>query len=207
MAERSMARRAQREVSVDQLAQHVDAALSAGRWAVAGSIRIRATRVPPGPRPRARGDRISWPAVRLVGINHVALEVDDVEEALAWYGRFFEFELRGRAGTAMAFIDIGDQFIAIAAGRTQPPDQARHFGLVVDDKQAVRAALQAAGVSVQASGSVDFLDPWGNHVQVVDYREIQFSKAPAVLRGMGIGALEKTPAAKQELRSKGLADD
>jgi catechol 2,3-dioxygenase-like lactoylglutathione lyase family enzyme len=145
--------------------------------------------------------------VRLVGINHVALEVDDVEEALAWYERFFEFELRGRAGTAMAFIDIGDQFIAMAAGRSQPPDQERHFGLVVDDKQAVRAALQSAGVRVQASGSVDFLDPWGNHVQVVDYREIQFSKAPAVLRGMGLDALEKTPAAKGELRGKGLADD
>jgi catechol 2,3-dioxygenase-like lactoylglutathione lyase family enzyme len=145
--------------------------------------------------------------VRLVGINHVALEVDDVEEALAWYERFFAFELRGRAGTAMAFIDIGDQFIALSAGRSQPADQARHFGLVVDDKQAVRAALQAAGVSVQASGSVDFLDPWGNHVQVVDYREIQFSKAPAVLRGMGLGTLEKSPAAKQELRSKGLTDD
>jgi catechol 2,3-dioxygenase-like lactoylglutathione lyase family enzyme len=145
--------------------------------------------------------------VRVVGINHVALEVGDVEEALAWYGRFFEFELRGRAGTAMAFIDMGDQFIAMAAGRSQPPDQARHFGLVVDDKQAVRAALQAAGVNVQASGPLDFLDPWGNHVQVVDYREIQFSKAPAVLRAMGIGALEKTPAAKRELRSKGLIDD
>ena len=128
--------------------------------------------------------------MRVVGINHVALEVGDVEQALAWYGRFFEFELRGRAGTAMAFIDMGDQFIAIAAGRTQPPDQARHVGLVVDDKEAVRAALRAAGVSVQASGSLDFLDPWGNHVQVVDYREIQFSKTPAVLRGMGIGALD-----------------
>lgn len=145
--------------------------------------------------------------MRIIGINHVALDVGDVDEALAWYGRFFEFELRGRAGTAMAFIDMGDQFIAIAAGRTQPPDQARHFGLVVDDKQAVRTALQAAGVSVQASGSLDFLDPWGNHVQVVDYREIQFSKPPAVLRGMGVGALEKTTAAKQELRSKGLTDD
>ena len=207
MAERLRARPAQRQVSVDQLAQHVDAALSVGRRAVAGSIRIRATRMAPGPRRRARGDRISWPAVRLVGVNHVALEVGDVEEALAWYGRFFEFELRGRAGAAMAFIDIGDQFIAMAAGRSQPPDQARHFGLLVDDKEAVRAALRAAGVSVQASGSLDFLDPWGNHVQVVDYREIQFSKAPGVLRGMGIGALEKTPAAKQELRSKGLADD
>jgi catechol 2,3-dioxygenase-like lactoylglutathione lyase family enzyme len=145
--------------------------------------------------------------VRLVGINHVALEVGDLDEALAWYGRFFEFELRGRAGTHMAFIDMGDQFIAIAAGRTQPPDQARHFGLVVDDKEAVRAALRAAGVSVQASGSLDFLDPWGNHVQLVDYREIQFRKAPAVLRGMGLRELQKTPAAQQELRSKGFADD
>ena len=173
-------------------------------------IRIHAARMPRCPRAqaqRAHGDRISWPAVRLVGINHVALEVGDVDEAVAWYGRFFEFELRGRAGAAMAFIDMGDQFIAIAAGRTQPPDQARHVGLVVDDKEAVRAALRAAGVSVQASGALDFLDPWGNHVQVVDYREIQFSKAPAVLRGMGIGELEKTPAAKQELRRKGLADD
>ena len=155
---------------------------------------------------RAHGDRITWSAVRLVGINHVALEVGDVDEALAWYGRFFEFELRGRAGAAMAFIDMGDQFIAIAAGRTQPPDQARHIGLVVDDKEAVRAALRAAGISVQASGSLDFLDPWGNHVQVVDYREIQFSKTPAVLRGMGVGELEKTPAAKQELRGKGRAE-
>jgi catechol 2,3-dioxygenase-like lactoylglutathione lyase family enzyme len=145
--------------------------------------------------------------VRVLGINHVALEVGDVEEALAWYRRFFEFELRGRAGTTMAFIDMGDQFIAVAAGRTQPPDQARHFGLVVDDKESVRAALQAADVSVPASGAVDFLDPWGNHVQVVDYRDIQFTKAPAVLRGMGIGAIEKTPAAEEELRSKGLSDD
>ena len=166
--------------------------------------------MPRGPRAHAQrghGDRISWSAVRLVGINHVALEVGDVDEALAWYGRFFEFELRGRAGAAMAFIDMGDQFIAIGAGRTQPPDQARHMGLVVDDKEAVRAALRAAGISVQASGSLDFLDPWGNHIQVVDYREIQFTKALAVLRGMGVGELEKTAAANQELRSKGLADD
>jgi catechol 2,3-dioxygenase-like lactoylglutathione lyase family enzyme len=143
---------------------------------------------------------------RIVGINHVAIEVGDVDEALAWYRRFFEFELRGRAGARMAFIDMGDQFIAVAAGRTQPPDQARHFGLVVDDKEAVRIALQRAGLSVQGSGSVDFLDPWGNHMQVVDYREIQFSKEPAVLRGMGIGGLEKTASAREELRRKGLAD-
>jgi catechol 2,3-dioxygenase-like lactoylglutathione lyase family enzyme len=143
---------------------------------------------------------------RIVGINHVAIEVGDVEEALAWYRRLFEFELRGRAGAKMAFIDMGDQFIAVAAGRTQPPDEGRHFGLVVDNKEAVRTALQREGVSVQASGAIDFLDPWGNHVQVVDYREIQFSKEPGVLRGMGVGGLEKTPSAREELRRKGLAD-
>ena len=143
---------------------------------------------------------------RVVGINHVAIEVGDVEEALAWYGRFFDFELRGRAGGGMAFVDMGDQFIALARREPGPPDTARHFGLVVDDKEAVRTALQHAGVSVQGSGLVDFLDPWGNHVQVVDYHEIQFSKEPAVLRGMGIDGLEKTSAAREELRRKGLAD-
>ncbi|MGA2925574.1 MAG: VOC family protein [Solirubrobacteraceae bacterium] len=143
---------------------------------------------------------------RLVGINHVALEVGDVEQALGWYGRFFQFELRGRAAGRMAFIDIGDQFIALASGRTQPHDGARHFGLVVDDKEAVRAAMRAAGVGVQPSGSLDFTDPWGNHVQVVDYREIQFTKAPGVLRGMQLHDLDKTGAAQQELRDKGLAD-
>ena len=141
---------------------------------------------------------------RLVGINHVALEVDDVEEAVAWYGRFFDFELRGRAGGSMAFVDLGDQFIALAAGRTQPPDRHRHLGLVVDDKEGVRAALREAGVGVRESGSVDFLDPWGNFVQVVDYREIQFTKSPEILRGMGLEALEKTEAALDELRAKGL---
>jgi catechol 2,3-dioxygenase-like lactoylglutathione lyase family enzyme len=143
---------------------------------------------------------------RLIGINHVALEVDDVGEALDWYGRFLEFELRGRAGARMAFIDMGDQFIALAAGRTQPRDEARHFGLVVDDKESVRASLQDAGVGVQASGSLDFLDPWGNHVQVVDYRDIQFTKAPPVLRAMGIDRLPKTDAAREELRRKGVTD-
>ena len=143
---------------------------------------------------------------RIVGINHVALEVGDVDEALAWYGRFFEFELRGRAGRKMAFVDMGDQFIALAAGRAQPPDQARHFGLVVDDKEAVRRELQQAGVAVQSTGSLDFVDPWGNHAQVVDYREIQFTKAPAVLRGMGLDGLGKSDGAQQELRDKGLGD-
>jgi catechol 2,3-dioxygenase-like lactoylglutathione lyase family enzyme len=143
---------------------------------------------------------------RLVGLNHIALEVGDLDEALRWYGQFFEFELRGRAGARMAFIDMGDQFIALAAGRTQPPDDARHFGLVVDGKEAVRAAMREAGISVQSAGSLDFHDPWGNHVQVVDYREIQFTKDPAVLHGMRLDGLEKTESALEELRQKRLAD-
>jgi lactoylglutathione lyase len=144
-------------------------------------------------------------SARLIGINHVALEVANIDEALAWYGRLFEIELRGRAGRRMAFIDMGDQFLALSAGRTQPPDGARHFGLVVDDKEAVRDALQREGVPVQRSGSCDFRDPWGNNFQVVDYREIQFAKAPGVAAAMGIGGLEKTDAAQAELRAKGLA--
>ena len=143
---------------------------------------------------------------RLIGINHVALEVDDLDEALEWYGRFFEFDLRGRIGSSMAFVDMGDQFIALAAGRVQPPDQGRHFGLVVDDKEGVRAALREAGIDVQVEGSLDFLDPWGNHVQVVDYRDIQFTKAPQVLRAMAIKELSKTEAAREELRSKGISN-
>jgi lactoylglutathione lyase len=141
---------------------------------------------------------------RLVGINHIALEVGDVDDALAWYGRFFEFELRGRAGPRMAFIDMGDQFIAVAAGRSQSPDEDRHFGLVVEDKEAARAALQEAGVNVQRSGSLDFEDPWGNHVQVVDYRDIQFTKTPEVLRAMKLDGLGKSEAARREIRERGL---
>ena len=142
---------------------------------------------------------------RLVGINHVALEVGDVDQALAWYARFFEFELRGRS-QRMAFIEMGDQFIALASGRDQAPDGARHFGLVVDDKEAVRAAMQKAGLDVRATGSLDFSDPWGNHIQIVDYRDIQFSKAPSVLRGMGLDGLVKGESARRELSEKGLAD-
>ena len=143
---------------------------------------------------------------RLVGLNHVALEVGDVEEALEFYGQIFEFELRGRGGR-MAFIDMGDQFVALAQGRTQPPDAHRHFGLVVDDKEAARRTLQEAGVEVTRSGRVDFRDPWGNRVEVVDYREIQFTKAENVLRGMGLEELEKNDAALAELRAKGHLQD
>jgi lactoylglutathione lyase len=141
---------------------------------------------------------------RLIGLNHIALEVGDIGEALEFYGRIFEFRLRGRGGR-MAFIDMGDQFIALAAGRTQPPDSHRHVGLVVDDKEAARRALQEAGVAVQPSGSVDFRDPWGNHIQVVEYGEIQFTKSDSVLRGMGLEGLRKSEQALEELRSKGLA--
>jgi lactoylglutathione lyase len=141
---------------------------------------------------------------RLVGINHVALEVADLDEALAWYGQFFELELRGRIGSQMAFVDLGDQFIALARGRTQAPDAERHFGLVVDDKAAVRASLEDAGVAVTRAPNCSFRDPWGNQVQVVDYREVQFTKAPEIIRGMGL-ELEKTETALAELRAKGLS--
>ncbi|HXV34361.1 MAG TPA: VOC family protein [Gaiellaceae bacterium] len=141
---------------------------------------------------------------RLLGVNHVALEVGDVDEALAFYGRLFDFELRGRA-PGMAFVDMGDQFLALAEGRRQEADENRHFGLVVDDKEAVRRALVAAGVKLLPGRRLDFLDPWGNRVEVVDYRDIQFTKAPAVLRGMGVADLEKTEAAIDELRRKRMA--
>ena len=144
---------------------------------------------------------------RLVGINHVALEVGDLDEALAWYGRLFEFELRGRIGQRMAFIDMGDQFIALASGRKQPPDEARHFGLVVDDKEAVRERLRQEGSPVQASGSLDFTDPWGNHVQVVAYSEVQFTKPPEILSAMELQGLSKSERTLVELRDRGLAGE
>ena len=140
---------------------------------------------------------------RLVGINHVALEVGDLEEALGWYGRIFEFAPPERE-PGMAFIDMGDQFIALSEGRRQPRDEARHFGLVVDDKAATRAALEAAGAQILPGRRLDFVDPWGNHVQVVDYREIQFTKAPEILSGMKLD-LAKSDRAVEELRSKGLS--
>ena len=140
---------------------------------------------------------------RLVGINHVALEVGDVDEALAFYGQFFELSLRSRSPGA-AFIDIGDQFLALMEGHTGPPDRARHFGLVVDDKEAVRTALEAAGVEMRPGRRLDFQDPWGNTVEVVQYDQVQFTKTDRVLRGMGL-ELGKTPQALAELQAKDLA--
>jgi lactoylglutathione lyase len=136
---------------------------------------------------------------RLVGVNHVALE-----EALAFYGRLFDFELRGRA-PGMAFLDMGDQFLALSEGRRQPRDDDRHFGLVVDDKEAARRVLEEAGVEVVAGRGLDFFDPWGNRIQVVDYRDIQFTKAPAVLRVLELERLDKSESALEELRRKGIA--
>jgi lactoylglutathione lyase len=137
---------------------------------------------------------------RLVGMNHVALEVGSIDEALEFYGAIFELELRGR-GARMAFIDMGDQFLALSAGRTQPPDDHRHLGLVVDDPAAALERARAAGAEVSGN---DFRDPWGNRLQIVDYADVQFTKAPEVLRGMGLESLEKSESALEELREKGL---
>jgi len=142
----------------------------------------------------------------LIGFNHVALEVGDLDEALEFYGRLFEVKLRGR-GRGMAFLDAGDQFIALSEGRTQSSDDHRHVGMVVDDKRAVRRALKEMDVEVLPGRGLDFLDPWGNRWQVVEYSEIQFTKAPHILRGMGLGHLRKTENALEELRNKGLAPD
>jgi predicted enzyme related to lactoylglutathione lyase len=140
---------------------------------------------------------------RLVGINHVAVEVGNVDEALEFYGQVFDLSLRGRAGS-MAFVDLGDQFIALSSGRSQAPDEDRHFGLVVDDMEATRRALEAAGAEILPGRGLDFRDPWGNHIQVVQYDEVQFTKAEHVLRGMGL-ELGKTDKALAELSAKGLS--
>jgi lactoylglutathione lyase len=140
---------------------------------------------------------------RLVGLNHVALEVGSVEEALEFYGVVFDFELRGSGGR-MAFLDLGDQFLALSEGRSQAPDDHRHFGLVVDSKDAARAALVEAGVDVSTPPRLLFRDPWGNNVEVVEYGNVQFTKATEILVGMGLEGLDKSEQALDELRMKGL---
>ncbi len=140
---------------------------------------------------------------RALGVNHVALEVDSVDAAIEWWSRFFELELRGRR-SGMAWIDLGDQFVALSEPRSQPADDSRHFGLVVDDKERLRAALSDAGMDVLGSGSLRFQDPWGNAIEIVDYRDVQFTKAPRVLHGMGLDGLQKRDEALEELRAKGL---
>ena len=144
--------------------------------------------------------------VRAIGINHVAFEVRDLDEALEWWGRWFAFELRGRRAT-MAWIDLGDQFVALSQVSGRPggaADAARHVGLVVEDKEALRTALREGGEDVRCSGSLRVRDPSGNVIEIVDYRDVQFSKTDAVLHGMGLGALEKSASARRELADKGL---
>ena len=142
---------------------------------------------------------------RMVGMNHVAIEVGDIEEALAFYGRIFDFKLRGK-GKTNAFIDMGDQFINLTQASTEHRDSPRHFGLVVDDRSAVRDLVTAAGGELLPGQFLDFLDPWGNRVEVVAYSDIQFTKAPHVMRGMGL-VLDKTDKAQRELAEKGMAPD
>jgi lactoylglutathione lyase len=141
---------------------------------------------------------------RVVGFNHVALEVGDIEEALAFYGRLFDFELRSKSDD-MAFIDLGDQFIALQKGRAQAADDGRHFGLVVDNKETARKALADAGVETLPGPFLDFRDPWGNRIEIVAYENVQFTKAPNVLRGMGLAHLTKNKTAIKELTDKGMA--
>ena len=140
---------------------------------------------------------------RLVGMNHVALEVGDIDAALEFWGAIFDIKLRGKGKTA-AFIDMGDQFIALMQSDTPHRDDHRHFGLIVDDRSRIRELAEAAGAEILPSGRLDFLDPWGNFIQIIEYRDIQYSKTEGVLRGMGLSDLEKTDAARQELADKGM---
>ncbi len=143
---------------------------------------------------------------RAIGFNHVALEVGDIDKALAFYRRLFDFELRSKDESS-AFIDLGDQFIALQKGRNQPSDDGRHFGLVVDDKEAVRAALAEAGIEPLPGPFLDFRDPWGNRIEIVGYENIQFTKAANVLRGMRLAHLSKNENAIKELADKGMAPE
>ena len=149
-------------------------------------------------------EKIKTPKAKAVGINHVALEVGDIDQALTFYGRFLDFEIQSRSETA-AFIYFGDQFINFSKGRTQAPDENRHFGIAVDNKELARQKLEGMGVKFLDGRFMDFLDPWGNRVEITTYTNIQFSKADHVLKGMGLGHLEKTESAIMELREKGLA--
>lgn len=143
---------------------------------------------------------------RAVGFNHVALIVGDIDQALEFYGRLFDFKLRAREADA-AFIDLGDQFLALQKGDGRSPNDGHHFGLVVDDKEVARRALLANGIEPLPGPFLDFLDPWGNRIEIIGYSNIQFTKAPHVLRGMGLGDLKKTEGALKELADKGMAPD
>jgi len=145
---------------------------------------------------------------KLIGVNHVALEVDDVDAALEFYSKIFDFQLRGShrddgGVLQMAFVDMGDQFLALSRGRTQASDTNRHFGLVVNDRSIVMALATAAGATVFEKRPFNFLDPWGNHVEIVEYRDVHFTKSDAVLTALGVAA-DKTDIAKAEMRRKGI---
>jgi lactoylglutathione lyase len=140
---------------------------------------------------------------RALGINHVVLEVGNLDEALEFYGAIFDFALRGKS-EHNAFIDLGDQFIQLSLGKTQSADDKRHFGFVVDHREPVRLALQKLGVELIGQ-RLNFRDPWGNRIEVVPYDDIQFTKAAHVLKGMGLSGLQKTPNAIDELKKKGMA--
>lgn len=140
---------------------------------------------------------------RMLGVNHVVLEVGDLDEALEFYGKIFDVRVRRRSDTN-AFVDMGDQFIQFALGKEQGPDDKRHFGLVVDDREPVRQALEEMGVELITR--MNFRDPWGNRIEVVPYEDIQFTKAPHVLRGMELDGLGKSESARDELAKKGMAE-
>ncbi|WP_226780921.1 VOC family protein [Oceaniglobus trochenteri] len=140
---------------------------------------------------------------RAIGINHVALEVGDIDAALEFYGQFLSFKLRSK-GDTMAFIDLGDQFLALSTRKDRPRDADRHFGLVVDDAEAVRRIIKGLGIEIVSDRFLDFHDPWGNKIEIVGYPGIQFSKTDAVLNAMGAADLEKTDDARDELRKKGM---
>ena len=144
---------------------------------------------------------------KLVGINHVAIEVGDIDAALEWYGRLFTFTLRGK-GARNAFIDMGDQFInlTLAPSPDNREPERRHIGLVVDDRSRMLELAQAVGARMVEGPFLDFLDPWGNRLEIVEYANIQFTKAPHVLRGMAL-ALDKNDKARRELADKGMAEE
>lgn len=142
---------------------------------------------------------------RALGINHVVLEVGDLDAALEFYGAIFDFKLRGRSDHN-AFIDLGDQFIQLSLGKTQEADGKRHFGFVVDDREPVGRALEKLGVK-RLDQRLNFRDPWGNRIEVVPYDDIQFTKAPHVLKGMGVRELKKTSNAIDQLKNKGMAPE
>ena len=142
---------------------------------------------------------------RALGINHVVLEVDDLDKALEFYGALFEFTLRGKS-EHNAFIDLGDQFIQLTLGRTQVADTKRHFGFVVDDRNAVKRAMDRLGIK-SINDRMNILDPWGNRIEIVSYDDVQFTKAANILKGMGLTPLEKTASAIEELKKKGMAPE